>query len=56
VVLTVSDDPEDVRRLYDLGASSFITKPVTRSGLERVFEQLAEYWSRIVTLPDPALG
>jgi CheY-like chemotaxis protein len=56
VVLTVCKDAEDVRRLYDLGASSFIVKPVTTSELETVLTRLAEYWSRVVTLPDPAFG
>jgi CheY-like chemotaxis protein len=55
VVLTISNNAEDVRRLYDLGASSFIVKPVTKSGLEPVLMGLAEYWSRIVTLPDSAV-
>lgn len=54
VVLTTSSDDEDVRNAYDLGANSYITKPVTGSKLEDVLGRLAEYWSEIVTLPDPA--
>jgi CheY-like chemotaxis protein len=54
VVLTTSNDDHDVRNAYDLGANSYITKPVTASKLETVLARLAEYWSQIVTLPDPA--
>jgi CheY-like chemotaxis protein len=54
VVLTTSRDDIDVRRAYDLGANSYITKPVTGSKLETMLDRLAEYWSQIVTLPDPA--
>ena len=51
VVLTTSSDDVDVRRAYDLGANSYITKPVTGSKLESMLDRLAEYWSQIVTLP-----
>ncbi len=56
VVLTTSSDDDDVRKAYDLGANSYITKPVTGSKLESVLHRLTEYWSQIVTLPDPAYG
>ena len=42
VVLTTSKDEEDVLRTYDLGVSSFITKPVTFAGLVEVMRA----WSR----------
>ena len=51
VVLTTSCDEVDVRRAYDLGANSYITKPVTGSKLEAILDRLAEYWSQVVTLP-----
>ena len=55
VVLTTSRDEEDVRRAYELGASSFITKPVTHSKLTDVMSTVALYWSQVVELPaDPA--
>ncbi len=52
VVLTTSSDEEDVRHAYDLGANSYITKPVTSAKLHDVLSCLAEYWSEIVVLPD----
>ncbi len=51
VVMTTSQAEEDVIRSYDLGASSFITKPVTFEGLGRVMRGLGTYWFEIVQLP-----
>ena len=52
VVLTTSRAEEDIFRTYDLGVSSFITKPVTFEGLVDAMKVLAEYWFEIVQLPN----
>ncbi len=52
VVLTTSSDETDVQNAYDLGASSYITKPVTHTQLTEVMAVVARYWSEIVELPD----
>ncbi len=51
VVLTTSKAEEDVLRTYDLGVSSFITKPVTFSSLVDVMKTVTKYWFEIVELP-----
>lgn len=51
VVLTTSKAEEDIYRIYDLGANSFITKPVTFSSLVEVMKTLGKYWFEIVELP-----
>jgi CheY-like chemotaxis protein len=51
VVLTTSKAEEDILRSYDLGANSFITKPVTFAGLVEVMQGLSRYWFEIVALP-----
>jgi len=51
VVLTTSKAEEDVLRTYDLGVSSFITKPVTFTSLVDVMKTLSKYWFEIVELP-----
>ncbi len=51
VVLTTSSDEEDVLRTYNLGVSSFITKPVTFAGLVEVMDVWKRYWFEIVDLP-----
>jgi two-component system response regulator len=51
VVLTTSKAEEDIMRSYDIGAASYITKPVTFDGLVEAIKQLKQYWVQIVRLP-----
>lgn len=52
VIMTTSKAEEDIFRSYDLGASSFITKPVTFERLVELMRTLGEYWVEFVELPD----
>jgi CheY-like chemotaxis protein len=54
VVLSTSRLDEDVIRSYKLGVNSFITKPVTFSGLVEAMNILGRYWLEIVELPPVA--
>lgn len=54
VILTTSKTEEDVLRSYDLGANSFISKPVTFDRLVDIVRTLGNYWFRIVELPGGA--
>jgi CheY-like chemotaxis protein len=56
VILTTSQADEDVKLGYDLGASSYITKPVTFEGLVAVMQTLGKYWIEIVRSPDEGNG
>jgi CheY-like chemotaxis protein len=56
VVMTTSKAEEDIAQSYDLGASSFITKPVTFEGLVEVVRGLGKYWFEIVELPPAPAG
>jgi CheY-like chemotaxis protein len=51
VVLTTSQAEEDILKTYDLGVSSFITKPVTFTSLVGMMKTLSAYWFEIVELP-----
>lgn len=51
VVLTTSSAEEDIVRSYDLGANSYITKPVTFKALIEVLRTLRTYWVETVELP-----
>lgn len=51
IVLTTSKAEEDVVRSYELGASSFITKPVTFDALVDVIATFGKYWLQVVELP-----
>jgi CheY-like chemotaxis protein len=51
VILTTSKAEEDILRTYNTGANSYITKPVTFTGLVDVIRSLKSYWLEIVDLP-----
>jgi CheY-like chemotaxis protein len=53
VVFTTSKAGTDIDHLYNLGANSFITKPVQFDALVNVLRALSQYWFNIVELPDP---
>lgn len=50
VVMTTSKAEEDILRSYDLGAASFISKPVTFEELVKVIGGFGRYWIEIVQL------
>lgn len=52
VILTTSKQEEDKIKGYDLGAASFITKPVTFEGLVALMQALGKYWVEFVELPN----
>ncbi|MEK6304123.1 MAG: response regulator [Acidobacteriota bacterium] len=54
IVLTGSKVEADILRSYDLGANSYITKPVTFEALVDVLQVLRMYWIEIVDLHPPA--
>jgi CheY-like chemotaxis protein len=51
VVLTTSTADIDINQIYDLGANSFISKPVTFDSLVKVMRVLGDYWCDVVELP-----
>ncbi|MEQ1855716.1 MAG: response regulator [Longimicrobiales bacterium] len=51
VVLSTSRLDEDIVRSYKLGVNSFISKPVSFSGLVEAMNVLGRYWLEIVELP-----
>jgi len=54
IILTTSQAEEEILRAYDLGASSFITKPVLFESMIEIVKSLGEYWFEIVELPTKA--
>lgn len=51
VVLTTSRADTDIDRIYNLGANSFITKPVRYDALVEVMRTISQYWLKTVELP-----
>lgn len=51
VVLTTSNDDRDVEECYQLGANTYIQKPVDLDGLFAAIQRLKDYWFEIALLP-----
>ncbi len=51
VVLTTSKAETDIYRSYDLGANTYITKPVTFESMVDVMKTLGKFWFTVVELP-----
>ena len=57
VILTTSREEEDILKSYDLGANSFISKPVGFDSLVQIVSTMASYWFQLVELPkEPVRG
>jgi CheY-like chemotaxis protein len=55
VVLTSSDLQSDVDRAYDLGANSYLLKPVEFSEMVNMIARFEVYWSEINRTPSSPL-
>ena len=51
VILTTSEQEEDIVQSYDRHVSGYIVKPVTMEGLVNAMSTLGEYWFNLVKLP-----
>ena len=53
IILTTSEDQEDIWRSYELHANCFITKPVDMEQFTKALECLGDFWFTLVRLPTP---
>jgi CheY-like chemotaxis protein len=51
VVLTTSQQEEDILRSYSLGCNSFVTKPADIDLFIQTIRKLGSYWLELVALP-----
>jgi len=51
VILTTSKTEEDILKSYDSGVNSYISKPVTFTGLVDVMKALQKFWLQFVEFP-----
>jgi len=51
VVLTISQDEQDILKTYDLHANCYITKPVDLDQFLTVVKSIEDFWLTIVKLP-----
>ena len=52
IVLTHSDNPADIRRAYELGATSYFRKPDSLEGLDEMIHVLHAYWLKFNHFPE----
>jgi len=50
IILTTSDDDIDIQKCYELGANSYIRKPVDLINFFESIQKLSEYWFEVVLL------
>lgn len=53
VMFSSSRSPQDVGRCYQLGANSYIVKPMSLETMISTIGAMARYWLDIVVLPEP---
>lgn len=51
ILFTTSQSEEDVQKGYDLGANSFLTKPIDFNSMIELFKSIKEYWLTNTVLP-----
>ena len=51
VILTSSKENTDIDRAYEMGANSYLVKPVTFSALEAMVEALDRFWLKVNRYP-----
>jgi len=52
IVLTHSDNPADIKRAYELGATSYFQKPQSLEGLDEMIHVLHAYWLKFNHFPE----
>jgi CheY-like chemotaxis protein len=55
VVFTTSSDHRDIESCYQVGANSYIQKPLDLDGFARAIARLKDYWFDTVLLPNPEM-
>ena len=44
VIVSSSDNPDNINRAYELGANAYMVKPVNFRAVEHLFESITHYW------------
>ncbi len=53
IVMTNSNDERDIQACYQMGANTYIQKPLNWTGFFEAMQRLKEYWFEIAVLPRP---
>ena len=52
VIVSSSDNPNDINRAYELGANAYMVKPVNFKAVEHLFESITNYWGLECAKPE----
>jgi CheY-like chemotaxis protein len=52
VIVSSSDNPNDVNRAYELGANAYMVKPVNFRAVEHLFSSITHYWGLECAKPE----
>jgi CheY-like chemotaxis protein len=52
IVVSSSDNPNDINRAYELGANAYMVKPVNFRAVEHLFESITKYWGLECAKPE----
>jgi CheY-like chemotaxis protein len=52
VIVSSSDNPDDVNRAYELGANAYMVKPVNFRAVEHLFSSITHYWGLECAKPE----
>jgi two-component system, response regulator len=55
IILTTSNDERDIKDCYQMGANTYVQKPVTFDGLIEAIKRLKAYWFEFALLPKEAV-
>jgi CheY-like chemotaxis protein len=52
VIVSSSDNPDDINRAYELGANAYMVKPMDFHAVEHLFESITHYWGLECAKPE----
>ncbi len=52
VIVSSSDNPDDINRAYELGANAYMVKPVDFRAVEHLFQSITHYWGLECAKPE----
>lgn len=54
IVFSTTKNELEVKRCYDLGANTYVVKPVSFDSLVNTIQHICSYWFKTATLPTPS--
>ena len=52
IIVSASDNPDDINRAYELGANAYMVKPMDYRAVEHLFQSITRYWGLECAKPE----